>query len=730
MTLLLAALASADGPALTGTILDDAADLPFPGLEVRIIGEDGASVSAVTDEEGRFSVADLAPGRWTVTAAAPGHLPMSVVVEVKAGDGVAVSLRLVAGDRAGEVLEVVAQRRITSDITERTLSGEQVRYLPGTGGDVVKAVQNLPGVARAPLGIGQLIIRGTAPEDSAYFLDGSSIPVVFHFSGLSTVINGDLVAEVAYLPGNYGARYGRALGGLVDLRTKDDVPERSRGYVSVDLFQGTAYVEQKAGPDTAVELSVRRSWIDAVLTPVLSGAGSTVRAPRYWDAQARALHRLPGGGLVDGLIVFSADRFSVVGGEDEGVAIGLSTTFGKARGRWLQPLGGEWKSALSAIGGPEESAFAFDGDPDAAFERSVAFGIREEISRDLGAKPGWRFGIDVSGGRDSFQYDVEAFSPYEAGDAWLLTPALYAEPSFRFGPAVLTPGLRLDAHATDFGYLRASVDPRLSSKIAAGADTVFTASVGRYSQFPTTRQLLPEADGNDALTEAWSLQSSVGIRRALPLSLSLEASAFYNRLYDLVEGREDRFRFFTGPPPIGPFDTDAYGNAGTGRVCGVEMLLKLDLPNTLALVSATLSSSTRTGRDGEPDLFEYDQPYVINALASQQLPRRWRVGVRGRVSAGDPYTPVVNRVYDMEARGFVPIYGDRDGARLPPAWSVDVRVDKSWPFRTWELTAYLDVQNALNAQNPEVMAWTYDYAAEDPIAGLPIIPAFGLRGEW
>ena len=33
------------------------------------------------------------------------------------------------------------------------------------------------------------------------------IPIVFHFSGLSTVINGDSIEEVAFLPGNYGVRY-------------------------------------------------------------------------------------------------------------------------------------------------------------------------------------------------------------------------------------------------------------------------------------------------------------------------------------------------------------------------------------------------------------------------------------------------------------------------------------------------------------------------------------------
>jgi outer membrane cobalamin receptor len=158
--------------------------------------------------------------------------------------------------------------------------------------------------------------------------------------------------------------------------------------------------------------------------------------------------------------------------------------------------------------------------------------------------------------------------------------------------------------------------------------TVVKASVGRYTQFPTDRQLTPDADGNPDLDPAWSLQSSAGVVQQLPWNLSLEATAFYNRLYDLVVGREDRFKFFTGPPPIGPFDEAPYANAGTGRVCGVEFLLKLDAPKTLGLLSATFSNSVRYGRDGEADLFTYDQPYVINALASQELPKRWRVGVR------------------------------------------------------------------------------------------------------
>ena len=40
----------------------------------------------------------------------------------------------------------------------------------------------------------------------------------------------------------------------------------------------------------------------------------------------------------------------------------------------------------------------------------------------------------------------------------------------------------------------------------------------------------------------------------------MEVTGFYSRLWDLVVGNEDAFRFFTGPPPEGPLDADPYAN--------------------------------------------------------------------------------------------------------------------------------------------------------------------------
>ena len=299
-------------------------------------------IEMVSDGKGSFNATDLEAGEWTVVASAPGYTSESAELKVSAGRVSTLDLSLVLSKPWEEEtvnLEVeVIGHRIAAEVSERVLTAEEIQYLPGTNGDIVRVVQNLPGVARPPLNIGQLLIRGTSPEDSAYYLDGSSIPNVFHFAGLSTVVNGSLIETVAYLPGNYGVRYGRTLGGLVDIRTGVDIPKRSNGYVSVDLFQATAFVEQRLNDRSSFAGSVRRSYIDAVLNPVLNGAGqASVRAPRYYDAQLQWLTQTPSGGTFDVLWLSSDDRFRVVGqdaDEADQVQIGLTTWFHKLS-TWL-----------------------------------------------------------------------------------------------------------------------------------------------------------------------------------------------------------------------------------------------------------------------------------------------------------------------------------------------------------------------------------------------------------
>ena len=722
---------------LEGTLREGGTRQVLGGVMVEALGPEGRRAFTETDEQGRFSFVGLPPGPWQVSVQVEPYEPRSQPVTLKDGVVVGVELYLTRDSRrvnltASETIEVTDGRGAAAEVVERRLTADEIKYLPGSGGDVVKAVQNLPGIARAPLGTGQLIIRGTAPEDSRFFLDGSPIPLVFHFGGLTSVLNNDLIDEVRYLPGNYSVRYGRALGGVVDITTKSTLPERSNGAVSVDIYQSTFFVQQRVNDRTAISASGRRSYIDAVLTPLLSSDTLTVQAPRYYDAQVQVIHEGADNAFYDVLFFMSDDEFRFLGADEDEVFAAFGDSFLRGRLRRLGRPGDGWQHESTIAFGPETREFQF-GDISEAYEKRLLVSVRDELSRGLSAdRPiGGRVGVDLLAGQDALLFDEARFGEAEEAEALQLSPGLYAEGTARIGRFTVQPGLRADGLIYDSGYSGWTLDPRVSAKAVVGASTVLKAAVGKYSGQPTLRQVDPESDGTQDLRFPRALQSSVGVLQPLGGRASVELTAFTSQLSELVVGREDRLRFFTGPPPVGPFDTGAYANDGVGFVCGVEGLIKYTGDRSIGLLSVTGSHSQRRDRPGEPtELFAYDQPLVVNGLWSQKLARNWRVGGRVRHSSGNPYTPVVNRVYDLESRAFAPVYGERSSARIDAFTSIDLRIDKTYTFKNWALETYLDIQNATFSKNIEVIGWNADYSELDPVYSNPPLPVFGFKGTW
>ncbi|MBA2322093.1 MAG: hypothetical protein H0V89_13185, partial [Deltaproteobacteria bacterium] len=490
------------------------------------------------------------------------------------------------------------------------------------------------------------------------------------------------------------------------------------------LYQTTAFFETRVSDRTAVSFSGRRSYIDAILNPVLDGFDlGGVQAPRYYDGQLRLQTERATGGMVSALLFGSDDSFRIIDDGDSEL-FGLHIGFVKGQVNWTEPIG-RWTAETSIISGPESQTFAI-GDDNEAYEKPWTCGFRHEwrlTPEDGGI--GWRIGTDITGGRYRWLFDVEGFHPVDQGDIAWTAPGVYVEPTFDVGKFEMTTGLRYDGFISDDNDLVA-FDPRITARYELTDTLSIDGGFGQYSQFPTFRQSAENPD----LVEADALQTSIGFDWQLLPDWSLEVTGFENHLRGLIVGREDAFAFFTGPPPFGPQDTGEYLNDGLGHAIGVEALLKLQSERTVGWLAVTVQRADRTDRNGEETLFTYDQPVILTALASHQLPKRWRLGARVRYGSGNPYTPVENRLWDLDSRTWIPLYGATDSSRLPPYWQADLRFDKEWVYRLWKLTFYLDLQNVTNRRNVEVIAWTTDYSAESPITGLPIIPAFGLRGEW
>src|SRR5690606_18140455 len=113
------------------------------------------------------------------------------------------------------------------------------------------------------------------------------IPTLFHFGGLTSVFNSDILAQIDFVPGNFDSRYGDAIGGIINVQPRRGRRDGFHGYVDTDLFDTGVLLEGPVGKGSFIA-SARRSYVDLILPLVIPdevGFGLTL-APRYWDYQA------------------------------------------------------------------------------------------------------------------------------------------------------------------------------------------------------------------------------------------------------------------------------------------------------------------------------------------------------------------------------------------------------------------------------------------------------------
>jgi TonB family protein len=714
---------------LRGELREKGTRAPLVGFIVRI-RETGDE--AVTDADGHFEV-NVPEGGVTLLFDDPEYYEAEDRETVKAGETTEIRYALERrGTPSDEI--VVTGKRVQKEVARRTVTLEEIRKIPGTGGDALKVVQNLPGVARAPFGAGLLVIRGSNPGDSGAVIERHFIPLAFHFGGLRSVFNSDLLESIDFYPGNFGAEFGRFDGGIVDVRVRRPRTDRVHGYVEADVFDAGFLVEGPLGEHGAFAAAARRSYIDAILPAVVPSSADLdfVTAPRYYDYQlvydwksGRDRVRTMLFGSDDALKFLLSKPVDVdptVRGNFEN-----TTRFYRLFGQWQRQVTDDVGHELSVSVG--RNLLYFAGASQVSFDLALWIAtVRDDVSVRLDDHLTLRAGFD---GEGSFgQVDVTAPFPPKEGtaggqttplgtskrlhsspDFTIYDPSVWAEAQAGIGPVLVVPGVRLDydSRLDDF-----AIDPRVNARWAVTDGTTLKGGVGRYMQRPQPDQSDP-VFGNPDIGLEHSVHYTAGVEQKLGEAVSLDAQGFYKHLTDVVT-RADQVQTL---------------NQGEGRIYGLEVLLRHELVDRLfGWISYTLMRSERKDAPGEPwRRFDFDQTHILTVLAHYKLSNEWEVGARWRYVTGNPQTPFHGGIYDSDADTYVPYPGAINSQRLPAFHQLDLRVDRRWVFDAWILTAYLEIQNAYNRQNPEGFRYNFDYTARTVIPSLPIIPSFGLRGE-
>lgn len=666
------------------------------------------------------------------SAAAPAPpLPSPGAVADSSTDPDASPLPPVLDEGFGAVAAIEAPPR---EVTRRTVDAELIQKIPGTSGDAVRSIEVLPGVARTSLDAGDPILRGAAWNDTVTYIDGAYVPYIFHIGGVKSAFNSRLVERVELYPGNFSARYGRAMGGIIDVKPRAPRTDRPHALVELSVLDSMALVEAPLSDDTAVAFAGRRSNIDFFFEQfVPEDAYAVTAAPLYWDYQGLVTHRLGAGHTLRVVASGSHDsmRLFLSNPSDLDPALRGNLEFASAYHLGLVSLDSELSPQVEqrlqlSLGtfngstrlGPLVSEFDF-----------LIGGARAEWSVDVSRAVRMNLGLDAEliqifgsyqGPPPPQSEGDPALQPLSTLDTlrvedtfYLARPAAYAEAELRpTGRVLLVPGVRVD----HYGELAAAtVDPRLTARLEATGATTVKGGAGVFSQPPIYYEFV-EGVGNPDLEPSRALHTSAGVEQRLGNDVRVGLEGFYKRLTHRVVATEGLV------PP-------RFVNDGVGRIYGAELSAQYRTERTFAFLAYTWSRSERRDRSDGWRLFELDQPHILAITASRSLGRGWEVGGRMRVVSGNPYTPIAGAVYDAGADGYVPFSVRQFSARNPVFHQLDVRVEKAWHLRGLELAVYLDVMNAYNAKNQEGLDYSFDYTERESYSGLPITPNLGLRAE-
>ncbi len=719
----------------------------------------GIHFETSTDKEGRFQFRGLPSGMAFSTVEAPGHKTERQSFRIKDGKVTTANLWLRPDTQfeADEMMIIEAERP-EPDITRRTLTAKEIQRIPGTFGDPVRVIQNLPGTARAPFGTGLVVVRGSNPEDTAFYVDGIRVPLIYHLGGLVSIINEDLVGSVDYLPGGFGVEYGRATGGVINIRTNQDYPENFRIEVSADILDASAVIKGRVGKNKKWGLTAagRRSYLDAFITPLAGRNGFNVK-PYWWDYQVKLDDLEKSNGKFSILMLGFGDQlyFGSPGdfaqGTDQSTQGDADVHYGAHRiiVQHNHKFDDTITTRLSPSLGYDTVGFGL-GD---AFSFNQWSWIMEFRGDVLWTPTPWftlRPGLDVLGGPYrvdiTLPFDPEAmttFDPIEErepfvtsfdGTFWSIDPFLEAwlKPIDGSDTLTLIPGIRFNTLVLPY-YNISSIDPRFSVRYSPWENTTFKAGSGIYHQPPQGADLgFNETDIRVDFERSWA--SEIGVEHRVSDAIEGDITFFYKRLDDLIVENED---LQTSADPF-------FVNGGQGRVRGMELMVRHNpVGRFFGWLSYTLSSaerykvplqSQRRTLPSEADEwrpFEYDQTHIFVALGGYDLPKDWGVSSRFRYVTGNPHTPYDGGIYDIDTGGYFPYQtGDALNERLPPFYALDLRVDKRYTFKHWWLETYVDLLNIIHGENPEAEEYNYDYTESTYVQGLPFIPSIGFRAEY
>ncbi|GAB4376942.1 MAG: TonB-dependent receptor [Calditrichia bacterium] len=753
---------------LGGKVIDAVTKIPLIGVNVEILN---SPQGTATDESGEFRIENIPPGIKQIRFSYIGYetvVKSDVVVMMGRPAQILVEMQPTA--LQGEAVSVSAGYFV-NDVQPQpsliALNREEIRRQPGGFEDVVRTVAALPGVSiNNAGGRNDLLVRGGGPAENLYVVNNIEVANINHFgtqgtaSGSLSFINLDLVEDVTFSTGGFGAEYGDKMSAVLALRLGEGRTDRLGGKALISATQFGLDAEGPLPRNGNFIFSARKSYLDLIFK-----AAGLPFVPIYTDLN-----------VLFNFQPTPRDRLFILGlGAIDQVDRDLSTAKNRVFNAGLmdntqnQWIGGiDYRRSLSKgyfniTLNSNNYLYRFSQQDEnlqtyfrsRASEQELGLKLQHfwALSPRLYVKSGISSRFLRNENSTSFADSIYDRNGRKIHRDQLSLPEQFRTDDRTSRQAIFQEwewsglsglDLQLGIRVDYFRMLNKPwyAAPRFSVKYKLSPRLSLKTSSGLYYQSPSLVWLVNPFNRNLKALRNWMnvLGAEFYLRPDTRLSLEIYRKLYKNLPTGTVPGVNDHIIITSTGSGYGgredDFQSFGYFNLvsrGHGQAYGAELYLQKkssELP-IYGQVSISYGRSEFVPLNGKTYPGPFDQRWIFN-LTSGYIPGpKWQFGMRFRYFSGIPFTPVYHPSQNPLKPGFIQNLPEEYlSARLAAGHHLDVRVDRFFNFRSWTLILYLDVQNVYNYQIP--IKPTYNFWEDKIIKSnaIGILPSIGVSANF
>lgn len=730
-----------------GKVIDRNSRKPVAYANVMVAGIPGKGAS--TDSLGIFRIEQVPPGIYRFEATCIGYVTTSSPEYIVSASTPFIEIEM--EEDANLLAAVVVtpspfRRSIESPVSMRVIGLQEIEKSPGANRDVSRIVRAYPGVSFSPVGYrNDLIVRGGAPSENRFYMDGIEIPNINHFAtqgasgGPVSIVNADLVREITFYTGAFPTNRSGALSSVLDFRLRDGNPDKQTFKATLGASEVSLSGSGHFNDRTTYLFSVRQSYLQ-LLFKVLG----LPFLPNFIDGQFKIKTKLTEHDELTVLALTGIDKMKLntdEKGEDAEYLLSYlpaihqeTFTVGAA---YRHYAGKHVQSVTLSHNYLNNRNLKYRNNDDSS-EDNLTLRLRSveqkttalfENQTRLGQwtlKEGAELtnSIYTNNSRQLLYKGNSGnpFSLYETSLNIIGWGAFFSSGySTRDNRFTLSAGIRMDGnnYNRSMKQLWKQLSPRLSASYKLSEQWILNGSAGLYHQLPPYTALgYKNNEGvylNKALKYMQVTEGSIGIDWHLHDRIMVSAEGFFKRYNRIPLSLQDNIPLACKGNDYGVVGNELLASTADGMAYGLETMFRWQVSGRFNLVSFfTLYKSEYRNHSGDKYIpSAWDNRFILNMSGTYNLPKRWSIGGKLSYIGGAPYTP-----YDEEKSSLVEAWNAKgqpyydyslyNTGRLPDFAQLDIRADKSFYLRRCMVGIYLDLQNVTGSKlkQPDVIMST------------------------